>query len=178
MALALDRTTERDDAGDIAEADLYEMLGNARRRHVLRYLREQSAPASVSELAEHVAAMENGVAVEDVTPEQRKSAYTALYQNHLVKLEDVGLVRAERRWVGIELTEVAAGIDLGLAERRNARLAGDWSRYTAVLSVAGVAIVTGVALGVVSPRVPVTAAFGLLFSLLFVLSVRPLSRPA
>lgn len=180
MSQALERTPGRDDdaADGIEEADLYEMLGNSRRRHALRYLREHSTPASVGELAEYVAAVENGVPVEEVTPEQRKSAYTALYQNHLGKLVDAGLVRADRRWVGIELTEAAAELDFGFEERTRDGPARDWGRYAAVLSGAGVAVAAAVVLGVVSPRLPVATAFGLLFFLLFVLSVRSLHRPA
>lgn len=177
MSLKIEPTVEGGSEAEIEDADLYEMLGNSRRRHVLRYLRTVSKPVSVGELAEHVAAVENEVPVDEVTPAQRKSVYTSLYQNHLGKLADAGLIRAERRWIDIELTPAAAEIDFELHAR------GDddddvrqWSRYALVLSAAGLAAVVAFHFGSFQSRVTVFTSFGLLFFLLFVVAVSSHAR--
>lgn len=167
MPLACEPTAEREDTGEIREEELYEMLGNSRRRHALRYLCSRSTPVSVGELAEHVAAAENGVPVEEVTPRQRKSVYTSLYQNHLEKMADAGLVRAERRWVDIELTPAAETLDLHTGDVDDANRRGG---YSLVLSAAGLVVTAGFLLGVLSSRTVVASAVGLLFLLLFVIS--------
>ncbi|ELZ28448.1 hypothetical protein C474_15109 [Halogeometricum pallidum JCM 14848] len=153
---------------EISENDLYEMLGNPRRRHALRYLRRCDRPVSVGELAEHVAAAEHDVPVSEVTQAQRKSAYTALHQNHLVKLADAGFVRADRRWAGIELTAAARRLDTDLVgPERTRRL----DRYSVALSLAGLAAVLGRSLGLL-PTAAVDAALCALFVTLLLLAVR------
>jgi hypothetical protein len=176
MSLATEPNADRGGGGvEIDRADCYEILANSRRRYAVRYLRERSEPISLGELAEHVAAMENGVPVEEVTPAQRKSAYTALHQNHLAKLVDAGFVRAERRWEGIELTEAAARLDVGLGDRRRADRVRNASLYSVVLSATGVAAVASYFLGVVSSTLLLCGVLALIFSLLFALSLRSYS---
>ena len=144
MSVAIRSLDERDDAVDIREDDLYEMLGNPRRRHALRYLRECDSPVSVGELAEHVAAAEHDISVAEVTYAQRKSAYTALYQNHLVKLADAGFVQSDRRWVDIELTAAAERLDFAFGTPdQEARRSTRYSAALSLLSLLGLAMVVG-----------------------------------
>ncbi|MDS0300843.1 hypothetical protein NDI76_19010 [Halogeometricum sp. S1BR25-6] len=174
MSVAIQSSSGGDGPVDIEEDDFYEMLGNPRRRHVLRHLRECGCPVSIGELAEHVAAAEHGISVAEVTHAQRKSAYTALYQNHLVKLADAGFVRADRRWVDVELTAAAADLDFDFALPEEEEIRRS-TPYPAALSLFGLALVAGFFAELLSP-LTVVASFGVVFVALLVLSVSPRSR--
>jgi hypothetical protein len=71
---------------------IFEVLKNRRRRDVIRYLEEQSERTSLSDLAEHVAALENDTTTQALTSSQRKRVYVGLYQRHLPKMDDMDIV--------------------------------------------------------------------------------------
>jgi DNA-binding transcriptional ArsR family regulator len=75
--------------------DVFDVLGNARRRAALRRVAEGSA-LSQGELAEAIAAEENAVPIEAVTAAQRKRVYVSLYQIHLPRLDEAGAVAFDR----------------------------------------------------------------------------------
>jgi hypothetical protein len=62
---------------------------------VLRRVAEGSTLAQ-GELAEAIAAEENGVAVEAVTAAQRKRVHVSLYQVHLPRLDEAGAIAFDR----------------------------------------------------------------------------------
>jgi predicted transcriptional regulator len=76
----------------VEREDMFELLGNSRRRHVIEYLSEHREPTDLGSLARHVAARENDTNLEEVTTAERKRAYTSLQQTHLPRLDDVGVV--------------------------------------------------------------------------------------
>jgi len=71
---------------------IFEVLKNRRRRDVIRYLEEQSERTSLSDLAEHVAALENDTTTQALTSSQRKRVYVGLHQCHLPKMDDMDIV--------------------------------------------------------------------------------------
>ena len=74
------------------QSDVFSILKNSRRRHVLRFLLNEQRRVSLAELAVHIAAHENDVPTGAVTSAQRKRVYVSLYQSHLPKLDEVGAV--------------------------------------------------------------------------------------
>lgn len=70
--------------------DVFEVLGNGRRRNVVRALQRAGGTVEISDLAEEVAAWENDVPLDKVTYHQRKRTYTALQQFHLPKMDEAG----------------------------------------------------------------------------------------
>jgi DNA-binding transcriptional ArsR family regulator len=70
---------------------LFDLLRNRRRRLVMRYLGEHDR-AEIGELAEHVAAVENGTDPETLSSSERKRVYVSLYQSHLPKLAEAEVV--------------------------------------------------------------------------------------
>jgi hypothetical protein len=54
---------------------VFEILKNSRRRQTLHYLFENDGKATLSELAEHIAALENDVDIKAITSSQRKRVY-------------------------------------------------------------------------------------------------------
>jgi hypothetical protein len=70
----------------------FEVLKNRRRRLVLEYLRDAEDTVTIGELAEHIAAIENDTTVQQLNAQQRKRVYIGLYQCHLPKMDDAGVV--------------------------------------------------------------------------------------
>ena len=81
---------------DLSSDDVYHLLQNRRRRGVLRCLRDTDGTTQMSELAERVAAREHDTTVRELTSEQRQRVYIALYQSHLPKLDEAGVVDYEQ----------------------------------------------------------------------------------
>lgn len=92
-----------------ADADkgvLFEVLQNKRRREVLKSLFESDDNVmTIGELAEIVAAKENNVPVNSLSSDQRKRVYVPLYQTHLPKLDNVGLVNYDSNRGLVEISE-------------------------------------------------------------------------
>src|SRR6056297_1016004 len=82
---------------ELSRDDLFSMLRNERRREVIHYLREHEAPVDLRDLSEYIAAIENDCTPAEVTYKQRKRVQTALYQMHLPKLAEQGIVSYDRR---------------------------------------------------------------------------------
>jgi len=87
------RPTERIDHPESLPLDItFEILKNRRRRLVLEYLREDGDTVTIGELAEHIAAIENEITVQQLNAQQRKRVYIGLYQCHLPKMDDAGVI--------------------------------------------------------------------------------------
>jgi hypothetical protein len=93
------RTTSADDASrddpiSIDKDDLFHLLQNGRRRAVLRYFaaNPDQETYDMRTLAEEIAAWENGIPVAQLSSDQRQRVYIALYQSHLPKLDDYGVI--------------------------------------------------------------------------------------
>lgn len=71
--------------------DLFYILRNNRRRIIIRYL-DTVTDASTDDLARTVAAVQNGIAKEDVSSQQRKTVLTSLLQTHLDALESLQII--------------------------------------------------------------------------------------
>ena len=89
---------------------IFDILKNQRRRHVLRYLRENET-TTLSDLAEHVAALENDKDVRSLTSSERKRVYVGLYQCHLPRMNDAGVIDFDSDRGRIELRDTADQLD-------------------------------------------------------------------
>ena len=72
-------------------SQVFDVLQNERRRHVLKHLGETEV-AEFDDLVDHVAAWGVGVEPGEADSTKRKAAYTSLYQSHLPKLADLEVV--------------------------------------------------------------------------------------
>jgi hypothetical protein len=74
---------------DLPEDVVFEVLSNERRRRTVSHIAalDEDETVTRSDLAEAIAAEENGKCVDEITPEERKAAYVGLYQHHLDLLE-------------------------------------------------------------------------------------------
>jgi len=71
---------------------VFEVLKNERRRRVLKFLCENPETVSLSDLAEHIAAIENDKPETALSSQERKRVYVGLYQCHLPKMDDTDVI--------------------------------------------------------------------------------------
>lgn len=125
------------DAGspEISPDLVFDILSSQRRRMVLFYLRQLDGMAQVNEIAKEIASMENDLPVEELTRQQKKRVYVSLYQTHLPKLAQAGIIDYDREEGQVALTDRAYDIDsyLGPTEREGF----PWALYYVALGVAG-----------------------------------------
>lgn len=100
----------------LSKDTLFEIVKNQRRRDVLSYLKRRNGEATLGELAEHIAAKENGVEVGALSSSQRKRVYIGLYQSHLPKLADTGVVDFDKGRGDVRLRPAATQLDAYLGD--------------------------------------------------------------
>jgi len=128
----------------LSEDLIFDVLKNRRRRYTLHYLKQQERPVELSELAEQVAAWENDTTVEGLSANERKSVYTSLYQTHLPKLADAGIVEYNQNRGVVELSGNAAQLEGYLRPQDEF----PWIRYYLGLAAVSAVLVIGDLLGV------------------------------
>jgi len=114
--MSISNTTAQTDArSDVLEESprlpldtVFEILKNRRRRDILQYLWRHEGTANIGELAEHIAALENDIEVAALSSSQRKRVYIGLYQCHLPKMDDAGIVEFDKHRGTVELCEAAS----------------------------------------------------------------------
>jgi predicted transcriptional regulator len=125
--------------------DVFDVLSNPRRRYALHLLGREDRELQLGEVAEHVAAWENGTDVDAVGSDERKHAYTALQQRHLPRMDDVGVVEFDRRAGTVAPTPAIDEFDIYL------EVVGErdvpWSEYYLGVGVLAVAVVGAAHLG-------------------------------
>lgn len=148
-----------EDAGAELPLDVvFDILKNERRRLVLRYLREHEGPATIGELAEHIAAYENDKTVEALSSDERKRAYVGLYQCHFPKMEDAGVIDSDRN-LGVSLGSNADRV-FDYLDRNQDEGGRDWTRIHAGLATAALPIYLGQLLVPASVEVAFQAGLG------------------
>lgn len=94
------------DDSDLTLDEIFELLKNERRREVINYLLEsEDGTATLSDLAELIAAKENDIEVSQLSSDQRKRVYIGLYQCHLPKMDDMGVIDFEDNRGTVELSD-------------------------------------------------------------------------
>ena len=86
----------RNRSGELSRDELFALLSSARRRYVLQYLSRSGGTADFEELTLSVAAWENEAEPEEIDETDRKRVYVSLYQTHLPRLEDNGVVEFDQ----------------------------------------------------------------------------------
>ncbi len=71
---------------------IFGLLSAHRRRRVLEYLAEYGDQTTLSDLADHIAALENDTEARLLSSQERKRVYVALYQCHLPKMDDADVI--------------------------------------------------------------------------------------
>lgn len=162
--------TEDGDVERLSKDVIFELLKNRRRREVLTYLLEAEGTVTLGELAEQIAAWENDTTVNALSSDQRKRVYVALYQTHLPKMDDAGIIDYDQDRGLIELSDNADLLMMYLDT--DTHQTDRWDRWYAVLSAVGAAVVAGAYLGVAPlSAVPTIAVAGVVVGAFLALSL-------
>ncbi|WP_135829130.1 DUF7344 domain-containing protein [Halorussus halobius] len=131
-----------------SRAVMFDLLGNSRRRRALRYLLDEPT-MTLTKLSARIAAWENGVPTDDLSSRQRKQVYSSLYQTHVPRLSEHGLVEYDADDRTVRLTgdrdRIRRFLELDDAPRRT--FSHRWSRYFFWTAVVGSAAIAGNWLG-------------------------------
>jgi hypothetical protein len=97
--------------GRLSKDLVFYLLSSRRRRQVLCHLKEDDG-TTIVELAERIATMENDTDAESLTRQQRKRVYISLYQTHVPKLVEAGIVDHDEATGEVNLTGLARDLDV------------------------------------------------------------------
>jgi hypothetical protein len=156
--------TPADGERPLSDEEMFDALCSERRLYVLRHLREVGGEAPLGALVDAVAAMEYGKRPAELTRDERRRVYVSLYQTHLPKLGDRGLVR----WDDDDTVTLLVD-DYFPGDRDTGAV---WYRYYLAASVGWAVVAASIAVGVgpLTAFDPLVAGSGLV-STSFVLSV-------
>lgn len=89
----------------LSKDELFQILSNSRRRHIIFYLSEAGEPVALKRLAAKIAAAETGTPEAEITTDERQRVYISLYQTHLPKLRESGIVTYDEDARTVSLTD-------------------------------------------------------------------------
>lgn len=124
--------------------EIYHLLSNHRRRHTIHYLKRNENPATLSNLAEQIAAWEQDKPINELDSDERKRVYTSLQQTHLPRLAQAGMIDYDDRTVS--LTDEATQLEVYLDIVPEGSL--PWSLYYLGLGIISSVVLLGVWVGV------------------------------
>ena len=102
-----DGNVELDSDEELTRDGIFHILQCRRRRLVLKYLCEYDGeePIGMSDIAEHIAALEHDTTVDGLRSQQRQRVYIPLYQSHLPKMDDADIIEYNQDRGLVETTE-------------------------------------------------------------------------
>ncbi|UPV76791.1 hypothetical protein M0R89_21615 (plasmid) [Halorussus limi] len=101
--------TETDD--ELTRDDIFHLLQCRRRRLVLKYLQEHDTPVKMTDITEKIAAVEHDTTVAALKSQERQRVYIALYQSHLPKLDEEGIIEYQQNRGIVERTDRTDAFD-------------------------------------------------------------------
>lgn len=129
---------------EISQDEAFSILSNPRRRYTIHHLLHNGEQSTIRDISEQVAAWETNKKRELVDSAERKRVYTALQQNHLPKMDEVGLIDFDRDRGHIEKADALDDIDIYLDIAQGRQIS--WSSYYLSLSFVSLILVGAVGL--------------------------------
>lgn len=153
---------------ELSRDQIFDILSNVRRRYVLFYLSQSGEPITLQDLSRRLASWENDIPMDEVSKQQEKRVYVSLYQTHVPKLEEAGIIDYADDGT-IRLTNRASEVTAYLED---ARTEYPWSLYFLVLSAIGSLTLVAVAADVpVFASIPDLVASAIVVGAFLALSV-------
>jgi len=107
------------EAMEFSKREIRKILRNPRRRYTIHYIKRNGGEAPLDEVVDKVTEWENnGTEVERSAPE-RKSVYSSLYQRHLPKLVDMGILSYDTVERKLALTDAGDRLVLQMPTERH-----------------------------------------------------------
>ena len=130
-----------DDHNSLSLDDAFDILSNQRRRYVLRYLLDNATEdVELGQLSEHIAALENDKEISTITSTERKRVYVGLYQNHLPRMDAVGIIEFDSDRKTIHMGEHGRDLEryLHLEPHEPPTVpGGEWAMYNLFVALGG-----------------------------------------
>ncbi|WP_276282079.1 DUF7344 domain-containing protein [Halorussus caseinilyticus] len=152
---------------------MFDLLGNSRRRRVLRHLLDERE-ITLTNLSARIAAWENDTTVADLSSRQRKQVYSSLYQTHIPRLSEHDIVAYDSEDRRVRLTGDPERLHrfLDVEEAPCSGFSHQWSRYFFWTAVVGSAAIAGNWLGTTpATHLGTESLYGLLTVVFMMLSV-------
>lgn len=165
MGTEINERQQAEPDGHLSRDTIFSTLSNQRRRYVIHYLKQHPEQVRIRDLAEQIAAWENGIEINELTYKQRKRVYTSLHQTHLPKMDDCGIVEYDRDRGHITLTPTSAELDVYLEVVPKDEL--PWSEFYLGLSAVSLGIVLVVWAGIVPTGVIPPLGYAALIAVVF-----------
>lgn len=134
------------DHDKLSQDVVFDLLSSPRRRFVLYYLNQVDDSVTIGELADQVAAWENEVDVEELSSQQRKRVYVSLYQTHVPKMDDAGIIEYDSDSGDVALADQAVDISAYLSRDEDTQ---PWQQYYLGIAIAGGLFYGAVAIGLI-----------------------------
>ncbi|MXR52962.1 ArsR family transcriptional regulator [Halovenus sp. WSH3] len=152
--------------GSLSIDERFDILKNERRRIVLEYLDDAGETVDVDELADHVTAVENDIDIDAITSSQRKRVYVGLYQFHLPKMSEIGVIDYDSDRGEVSLTAVGERLyhDHESSDQPQRR----W--YRAYLALGGLGVVAVLGAVISQAHIAVTGLFAVQTAALLLVS--------
>jgi DNA-binding transcriptional ArsR family regulator len=99
------------DEPELSKDKIFHLLQTPRRRYVLQYLKEHEGTVEMRDIAEQVAVWENETSVQALTSDERQRVYIPLYQSHLPKLDEEGIIEYNQSRGTVKRTKLADQLD-------------------------------------------------------------------
>ncbi|WP_416841563.1 hypothetical protein [Haloferax sp. DFSO52] len=103
--------SEQHEPEQLSKDIIFEILKNQRRRDALQYLKNNDGEAKLGDMAEFIAAKENGIDINALSSSQRKRVYIGLYQCHLPKMDSAGIIEFDKNRGDITLLDTAEQLE-------------------------------------------------------------------
>lgn len=92
----------------LSQNEIFQILSSHRRQRVIEICERATAPVSLSDLAQEIAAIEEEKEITELTGTERKRIYTSLQQTHLPRMARAEVINYDGRT--IELTKEGSAI--------------------------------------------------------------------
>ena len=96
-----------EDSPMLTKNDIFEILSSERRRMIMHYLDDNEGPVRLRALATHIAAVEEEKDEADLSDDEIRRVYISLYQYHIPKMDDFGVISYDRDEGVVSLRELA-----------------------------------------------------------------------
>jgi len=170
--------------------EMFHILQCRRRRLVLKYLQEHDTPAKMTDITEKIAAVEHDTTVAALKSQERQRVYIALYQSHLPKLDEEGVIKYQQNRGIVERTNLTDSFDRYLDEEpsmreaeetpdhrpvetddRSSEMADSSSWPTTYAGAAGLALALLVSIYANLPNTPIPSGVGIAIAAISVIAL-------
>ncbi len=161
-------STSQRDGTELSEDQLFTMLANQRRRHIIHALLNRKETVDIGTLSEEIAAWEDNLTIEEISSKDRKRVYTALQQSHLPKLDEAGIVAFDSDRGVVEPTPALQDVEIYMDVVHGNEI--PWSDYYLGMTVLAALVLGGSALGLAPFTVFPAGAWSLFVIVMFAVS--------